>query len=124
MAYNCRVNAKGEIYNTALYSEEMAVEISLNAVMLSFGVQPPKVHNILESFEINILEHSTLPKEYKEQLKKIARSLLPDLLRMRRVSGYTFNFNIGENDIEQLAIRYLDASKNTVRICKEIVNSK
>lgn len=37
------------IYNTALYAEEMSVEIGLKAIMLALGEDPPKVHNILES---------------------------------------------------------------------------
>ncbi len=115
---------KVKVYNTSLYSEEMAVEISLKAVMLAFGIQPPKVHNIIESFETNIIDHGILPKKYKEQLKNITRSLLPDLLRTRQISGYTFNFNISKDDMETLAIRYIDTAKNTVKICKEIIYSK
>ena len=113
----------GKVYNTALYSEEMAVEIALKAVMLSIGIEPPKVHNIIESVETNVLDSNNVPKKYKEELKEITRSLLPELLRNRQLSGYTFNYNINQKDLEKLAVKYLEASQKTVETCKKAVDS-
>ena len=113
----------GKVYNTALYSEEMAVEIALKAVMLSIGIEPPKVHNIIESVETNVLDSNNVPKKYKEELKEITRSLLPELLRNRQLSGYTFNYNINQKDLEKLAVKYLEASKKAVETCKKAVDS-
>ncbi|MBE5728460.1 HEPN domain-containing protein [Candidatus Parvarchaeota archaeon] len=112
-----------KVYNTALYSEEMAVEIALKAVMLSAGIEPPKVHNIIESVESNVLSSDKVPKKYKEELKGITRSLLPELLRNRQLSGYTFNYNIDKKDLEKLAIKYLGESKKAVETCKNVVGS-
>jgi HEPN domain-containing protein len=112
-----------KVYNTALYSEEMAVEIALKAVMLSAGTEPPKVHNIIESVEANVLNSNNVPKKYKEELKEITRSLLPELLRNRQLSGYTFNYNINQKDLEKLAVKYLEASKKAVETCKKAVDS-
>ena len=113
----------GKVYNTALYSEEMAVEIALKAMMLSIGIEPPKVHNIIESVETNVLDSNNVPKKYKEELKEITRSLLPELLRNRQLSGYTFNYNINQKDLEKLAVKYLEASKKAVETCKKAVDS-
>ena len=113
----------GKVYNTALYSEEMAVEIALKAVMLSIGIEPPKVHNIIESVETNVLDSNNVPKKYKEELKEITRSLLPELLRNRQLSGYTFNYNINQKDLEKLAVKYLEASQKAVETCKKAVDS-
>ena len=112
-----------KVYNTALYSEEMAVEIALKAVMLSTGIEPPKVHNIIESVEANVLGSNNVPKKYREELKEITRSLLPELLRNRQLSGYTFNYNIDQKDLEKLAVKYLEASKKAVETCKKTVDS-
>lgn len=112
-----------KVYNTALYSEEMAVEIALKAVMLSAGIEPPKVHNIIESIEANVLSSNDFPKKHKEELKEITRSLLPELLRNRQLSGYTFNYNIDPKDLEKLSVKYLEASKKAVETCKRIVNN-
>jgi HEPN domain-containing protein len=110
-----------EVYNTALYSEEMAVGIALKAVILSVGIEPPKVHNIIENVEVNILDSSAFPKKYKEDLKKITRELLPELLRNRQISGYTFNYNINKDELEKLAVKYLESSKAAIVTCKKIV---
>jgi len=110
-----------KVYNTALYSEEMAVGIALKAVILSVGIEPPKVHNIIENVEVNILDSSAFPKKYKEDLKKITRELLPELLRNRQISGYTFNYNINKDELEKLAVKYLESSKAAIVTCKKIV---
>ncbi|MGC8561579.1 MAG: HEPN domain-containing protein [Thermoplasmata archaeon] len=110
-----------KIFNIALYSEEMGVQIALKAVMLSMGIEPPKTHNIIESLEATVLDSSRFPKKYKEDLKEITRSLLPELLRNRQMSGYTFNFRIDKKDLEILATRYFQRSKETIALCKKIV---
>ena len=66
------------IYNTALYSEEMAVEIALKAVMLAVDVEPPKIHNIIEIMENNTLLSRKIPKEKYSDVKRIVRTLLPE----------------------------------------------
>ncbi len=114
---------KKGVYNTALYSEEMAVEIALKAVMLSSGVEPPKVHNIIETMETNVLNSRDFPKKYKEEIEDTTRSLLPELLRIRQMSGYTFNYNIERKELEKLAAKYLGTSKKAVETCKKIVES-
>ena len=110
-----------KVYNTALYSEEMAVEIALKAVMLSMGIEPPKVHNIIESVEANVLSSNNVPKKYKEELKEITRSLFPELLRNRQISGYTFNYNINKKELELLAEKYFEAATDAVALCKTVV---
>lgn len=110
-----------KVYNTALYSEEMAVEIALKAVMLSTGVEPPKVHNIMESMESGVLALDRFPKKYKEEIKRILRVLLPELLRTRQLSGYTFNYTVNKKDLEVLAKKYLKEAEDAVAACKMVV---
>ncbi len=111
-----------KVYNTALYSEEMAVEIALKAVMLAMEIEPPKVHNITEIVETNVLNSDRFPRKYKEETREMTRSLLPELLRSRQISGYTFNYNINQKDLEKLAIKYLEAAQTAVKTCKKVVD--
>lgn len=113
--------ADKKIYNTALYSEEMAVEIALKALLLSFHVEPPKMHNIIEIVDSNLINSEKLSKEKREKIKEITRYLLPELLVNRQVSGYTFNYNIDKKDLETLALKYLDLTRNAVKLCNNII---
>ncbi len=113
---------KEKVYNTALYSEEMAVEIAVKAVMLAAGVEPPKVHNIIESVETNVINTNKIPKKHIEELKEITRFLLLELLRNRQLSAYTFNYNVAWDSLGKLAENYLVASKAAVETCKKIVS--
>ena len=110
-----------KIYNTALYSEEMAVEIALKALLLSFHIEPPKIHNIIEIVNSKIINSEKLSKEKREEIKEITRYLLPELLVNRQVSGYTFNYNIDKKDLEALALKYLELTRNAVKLCNDII---
>ncbi len=115
------IMAEKKIYNTSLYSEEMAVEIALKAVLLAIGVEPPKNHNIIETAEKNIQSSMKISKDRKEEIIEIVRSLLPELLGNKQTSGYTFNYNIDKESLEAIALRYLESSKKAVSLCKNIV---
>ncbi|MHB1506451.1 MAG: HEPN domain-containing protein [Cuniculiplasma sp.] len=113
--------AEKKIYNTCLYSEEMAVGISLKAVLFAIGIEPPKTHNIIETVEKNIVNSQKISKDKREEIREIARSLLPELLGNRQTSGYTFNYNIDKATLETIALKYLELSKKAVLLCKNIV---
>ena len=113
--------AEKKIYNTCLYSETMAVEIALKAVLFAVGIEPPKMHNIIETVEKNIVNSQKISKDKREEIREIARSLLPELLGNRQTSGYTFNYNIDKETLEAIALRYLELSEKAVLLCKNIV---
>ena len=114
--------AKEGVYNTCLYSEEMAVEISLKAVLFALGIEPPKNHNIIEIVENNIVNSQKISKLNRDKIKEMVRSLLPELLGNRQTSGYTFNYNIDEEGLEKIALKYLESSKKAVLLCKDVLN--
>ena len=113
--------AEKKIYNTCLYSETMAVEIALKAVLFAVGIEPPKIHNIIEIVEKNIGNSQKISKDKREEIREIARSLLPELLGNKQTSGYTFNYNIDKETLEAIALRYLELSEKAVLLCKNIV---
>ena len=114
--------AKEGVYNTSLYSEEMAVEISLKAVLFALGIEPPKNHNIIEIVENNIVNSQKILKLNRDKIKEMVRSLLPELLGNRQTSGYTFNYNIDEESLEKIALKYLEPSKKAVLLCKDVLS--
>ncbi|MCL5888485.1 MAG: HEPN domain-containing protein [Candidatus Thermoplasmatota archaeon] len=113
--------AEKKIYNTCLYSEEMAVEIALKAVLIAINIEPPKIHNIIEIVEKIIVNSQKISKDKREEIREIARSLLPELLGNKQTSGYTFNYNIDSETLEAIALKYLEPSKKAVSLCKNMV---
>ena len=113
--------AEKKIYNTCLYSEEMAVEIALKAVLIAINIEPPKIHNIIEIVEKIIVNSQKISKDKREEIREIARSLLPELLGNKQTSGYTFNYNIDSETLEAIALKYLEPSKKAVSLCKNII---
>ena len=68
-----------------------------------------------------IINSEKLSKEKREEIKEITRYLLPELLVNKQVSGYTFNYNIDKKDLETLTIKYLQLTRNAVKLCNDII---
>lgn len=107
---------KGRFYTTALYSMEMTVEIALKAVLIEFGVNVPKLHNVTDVLRMTLDERrSALPKEFREQQEMIL-STYNDLLEIRPQVGYTFEAGAVVNP-KAKAEAYLPKAKKVVELC-------
>lgn len=107
---------KNRIYTTALYSMEMAVEISLKALLLEFQVNVPKTHNVINTLR-NLFEekNAILPKEFSSR-KDFILDAYNDLLEIRPLVGYTFEVNMSI-DPEEKAKQYIKSTKEIVNLC-------
>lgn len=104
--------------NRIIYGD---VEIALKGVIYAIGIEPPKVHNKIKTVERSVKNSNKISPDKRNELREISRSLLPELLENRQVGGYTFNYNIDEESLEIIALKYLESSQKAVFLCKEIV---
>lgn len=110
------ITMKGKIYTTALYSMEMAVEIALKALLMEFGINVPKLHNVTNSLKAVFEERrSALPKEFRDK-EAFVLDTYNDLLEIRTLVGYIFEMN-ASIDVEEKAKKYIKASKEVVDLC-------
>ncbi|MEM3228517.1 MAG: HEPN domain-containing protein [Candidatus Micrarchaeaceae archaeon] len=108
---------RSRIYPTALYSMEMAVEIALKAVLMEFGVNVPKVHNITNLLREELDEKERLlPKEFIEN-KEFIFSTYNDLLEIRPLVGYAFEINTASVS-EEKSKKYMKSAEKVVSLCK------
>ncbi|MCL5427941.1 MAG: HEPN domain-containing protein [Candidatus Marsarchaeota archaeon] len=115
--YTADAALKKRIYSTALYSMEMSVEIALKAVLLEFGVDVPKVHNIMNSLrQIFREKRALLPKEFVEK-EGIILDTFNGLLELRPLAGYAFETHAGVADSEGVAGKYMKDSTEVVNLC-------
>lgn len=111
------VTMKGRIYTTALYSMEMAVEIALKALLMEFGINVPKLHNVTNTLKALFEEkRSALPKEFRDK-ETLILDTYTELLEIRPLVGYIFEMN-ASIDVEEKAKKYIKASKEVVDLCE------
>lgn len=111
---------KCDIYTTALYSMEMSVEIALKAVLMEFGINVPKVHNITSTLRSVFAEkRNALPKEFAEKEESILETY-SDLLELRQLVGYTFEMG-SSIDPKEKAKHYITRSKEVLSLCESAI---
>ena len=66
--------------NRIIYGD---VEIALKGVISAIGIEPPKVHNIIETVERSVKNSNKISPDKRNELREISRSLLPELLGNR-----------------------------------------
>ena len=116
-----QATAKDGNYDVAIYGLEMSVEIALKAVMLSIGVETPKIHAIGDAFAKVVKENGRVPLEFSSSLTETIGTF-NKLLELRSVAGYMFesgdefaNFEKQYNALEGSACRVVAMCEKAVR---------
>ncbi len=117
-----RINSNGGNYDAALYSLEMAVEISLKAVLLSLNFDAPKTHAIGDFVKEAVRGNGKVPEEFRSSLPETL-SVFNALLELRSVSGYIFE---SEKELKELGKMYSELrpkAEEAVKKCNNAVNA-
>ena len=107
-------------YDSAVYSLEMSVEISLKAVLLSIGTEVPKIHAIGDIFAEAVRGNDKVHKELSSSVEEITRTF-KELLKLRSAAGYMFE---REDELENLGSEYRNlegSSDKIVALCEKAV---
>ncbi len=107
-------------YDAAVYSLEMAVEIAMKAVLISLGIESPKVHNIRGAMQQAVMESRRIPKDFKDRVPEMF-STFNALLDLRAVGGYIFETRTGLGELEKRYAELEPDSADTVKRCERAV---
>ncbi len=116
------LNAEAGNFDSALYSLEMCVEISMKAVLMSINIDVPKAHRIGDIFSASISEDKHVPKEFKQKSADII-NVFNALLELRTASGYMFET---KTTMKELKIKYEHYKKDAgkiVELCAKTVHA-
>lgn len=119
---SAKINGKDKNYGIGLYCLEMATEIALKAILVDFGIEYPKTHNILVEISATISKHKEkLPVAFVEN-RDFILDTLKELLELRGPASYGFSYNtkiLEEekvfSDYEKKTERVIELSKETLR---------
>ncbi len=116
------LNAGAGNFDSALYSLEMSVEISMKAVLLSINIDVPKEHRIGDIFDASINTDKRIPKEFRQHAADTV-NIFNALLELRTASGYMFETKTTIKDLKVKYEYYKKDAKRIVEICAKTVHA-
>lgn len=108
-----------ERWNDVVYSYQMAVEQALKAILILYGIEYPKTHDVWK-FYLNI-NKDNLPKWYIDRMEFHAKNL-KNLVKLRERSAYGYVEGITKDDFKGDAVKYREAVKEILNDCRTLIH--
>ena len=106
-------------FDNAIYMAQMSVESSTKAVLLLFGLDYPKEHDVSGPFR-QLLDRSDPPEWFKEEIPTIS-DVIHTLAEIRGLAAYGYEHNMTVQDFEGKAPKYLEKAKRTYEQTKRLL---
>lgn len=105
-----------------LYSLEMGVEMSLNALLIYYGIDFPKSHNVLPIVAGLISSSSFNGTEIKGNRDEIF-STFHALLDIRSASGYSYESSYNKEFFQEKANKYTESAIHIFELVKKHISA-
>ena len=106
-------------WDDVIYSYEMSLEQALKAIMILYGIEYPKKHDI--SKEYKNLKNQDIPKWFLEKLN-IHADTLKILIKKRATAAYGYVDGITEDDFTEDAKDFKEPVKEIIEDCKKLID--
>lgn len=114
-----KLSMDNSLSDKAMYAMEMSLEMVLKAVLLAFGAEFPKTHNVSELLR-NEVRNSKVAEETKDKLYTWMDTF-DYLLEFRNASGYRAQSSIADADFKDKANKKFGVVKDAVDNCESII---
>ena len=105
-------------WNDVVFSYEMAVEQSLKAILILFGIEYPKIHNISKLYlSIN---KTGIPKWFVDNMEVHAETL-KDLVILRNKAAYGYVNGLTKEDFKEDAIEFKASVSKIMNDCEKLI---
>ena len=111
---------KDERWNDVVFSYEMAVEQALKAILILFGIEYPKIHNI-SKFYLNINKNN-IPKWFVNNMDLHAKTL-KELVKLRGSAAYGYVEGLTKDDFKEDANTFKDSVIKVIDDCKNLIKA-
>jgi HEPN domain-containing protein len=106
-------------WNDVVFSYEMAVEQSLKAILILFGIEYPKIHNISKLYlGIN---KTGIPKWFVDNMDFHA-NILKTLVNLRNKAAYGYVNGLTKEDFKEDAYDFQDPTNKIINDCETLIN--
>ena len=107
-----------ERWDDVVYSLEMSVEQALKAMLILFGIEYPKKHDISNIYIE--LKEKQIPDWFKDKIDNQA-DLLKDLVRLRGNAAYGYVAGLKKNDFKEDASNFKKPVKDLIEDCNKLL---
>ncbi|MEM1523581.1 MAG: HEPN domain-containing protein [Thermofilaceae archaeon] len=109
-------------WDDAVYASQMAVEHSAKGVLIAFGIEFPKVHDVSSVLRL-LPSRRELPRWFTSQLEEFAEDV-SELARLRTIASYGYEMRVDESyfkDYAPMALKKAEKHYTTcVNLLKEV----
>lgn len=106
-------------WDDVVFASQMAVELSSKSVMLAFGVEFPKQHDVSGVFRELSLRKG-IPPWFSSMIDKLADNIT-QLAEVRSLAGYAYEEKIDREYFKDYARTACDSAKHHLNACKRLL---
>ena len=107
-----------ERWDDVIYSFQMSVEQALKAILILFGIEYPKKHDVSKIY-LSLKKHS-IPKWFLEKIDFHAH-ILEDLIKIRGIAAYGYVKGITKDHFKDDASKYKEPVKEIIDDCNKLI---
>ncbi len=108
-------------WDDAVYAAQMCSEHAAKAVLISFGIDFPKKHDVSSAFE-TLGARAGLPAWFTSKVKVIVE-VLGELASERAMAGYGFEEGIDAEYFRDYAPKAVKKAENALSLCSRLVRT-
>lgn len=115
-----KLSRENDLNDKAMYAMEMSMEMVLKSILLAFGTEFSKTHNISELL-MSELRKAKLDAKTNEELRSWLDTF-DYLLEFRNASGYRAQSSMTDADFKDKADKKFAIVKEAVDNCESVIN--
>ena len=105
-------------WDDVVYASQMAVEQCSKAVLIAFGIDYPKEHDVSPVFRK--LAEKKLPQWFLSMLEELSENI-SELAKLRGLAGYGFEVGVGAEYFRDYAPEALSKASKQVDACAKLL---
>ncbi|MBS7623096.1 HEPN domain-containing protein [Candidatus Bathyarchaeota archaeon] len=106
-------------WDDVVYSSQMAVEHFVKSVLIAFGIDFPRVHDVSDILE-DVGRRSDVPAWFREMVPEIAK-VMSELAELRGIAGYGFEEGVDCSYFRDYAPEALKKARMTLEACLKLI---
>ena len=107
-----------ERWDDVIYSLQMAVEQALKGILILFGIEYPKKHDVSTIYVE--LKQKQIPEWFKEKIDNQV-DMLKDLVKLRGKASYGYIDGFKKDDFKEDSSNFKDPVKDVIEDCNNLV---
>ncbi len=106
-------------WDDVVYCSQMAVEQSSKAILILFGIDYPKEHDISDVF-IRLSSREDIPHWFREKVRNMC-SIISELAELRGLAAYGYEMGVDEDYFTEYAPDAYNLAVDHYNACKRLI---